>query len=257
MGGPIHCIASDETGTKVALSCGSDVVIVEQYAICELNFTLAHCDGRVEPQQLYGRTQETSLDHRRYQGWMRNSQIQLGALFISSKTGSRWWSRTLIMGLCKSFCSLSQALAPMNIVSSCWDISSLELKWQITPRTCSMCVLTGVNEFLNIRSSIHRASSTISPDEKVVVVANLYDGLDWYKIPDRSFSRSVPLRINQNFPIPVLLVDGGNTLLVGSTSGNVKILDAHTAETIQTLEHDRMSSTIRSPPIILTKALIM
>ena len=85
----------------------------------------------------------------------------------------------------------------------------------------------------------HSASSAVSPDEKVVVVANLYDGLDWYKIPDRTFSRSVPLRINQNVPIPVLLVDGGKTLLVGGTSGNMKVLDAHTAETIQTLDHDR------------------
>ena len=90
------------------------------------------------------------------------------------------------------------------------------------------------------------------------MVANLYDGLDWYKIPDRSFSRSVPLRINQNLPIPVLLVDGGKTLLVGSTSGNVKVLDAHTAETIQTLEHDRtVISTTESSSIALIKGLIM
>ena len=46
MGGPVHCITSDRTGTKVALSCGSDVVVVEQYAICELNFILIHYDGR-------------------------------------------------------------------------------------------------------------------------------------------------------------------------------------------------------------------
>lgn len=83
------------------------------------------------------------------------------------------------------------------------------------------------------------ASSAVSPDENVVIVANLYDGLDWYKIPDRTFSRSVPLRINQNVPIPVLLVDGGKTLLVGGTSGSVKVLDAQTAETVQTLDHDR------------------
>lgn len=86
--------------------------------------------------------------------------------------------------------------------------------------------------------NLSSASSTVSPDEKIVVVANLYDGLDWYKIPDRSFSRSVPLRINHNVPIPVLLVDMGNTLLVGGTSGSVKVLDAHTAETIQMLDHD-------------------
>lgn len=74
------------------------------------------------------------------------------------------------------------------------------------------------------------------------MVANLYDGLDWYKIPDRIFSRSVPLRISHNVPIPVLLVDSGETLIVGGTSGTAKILDAHSAETIQTLDHDRAKS---------------
>lgn len=73
-------------------------------------------------------------------------------------------------------------------------------------------------------------------------MANLYDGLDWYKIPDRTFSRSVPLRISHNVPIPVLLVDGGKILLVGGTSGTVRVLDANTAETVQTLEHDRKTA---------------
>ena len=39
MGGPIHYITSDKTGTKVALSYGSDIAIVEQHTICELDFT--------------------------------------------------------------------------------------------------------------------------------------------------------------------------------------------------------------------------
>ena len=71
-------------------------------------------------------------------------------------------------------------------------------------------------------------------------MTNLYDGLDWYNIPDRTFSRSVPLRINHNVPIPVLLVDEGNVLLVGGTSGAIKVLNTHTAETIQTLDHTRV-----------------
>lgn len=71
-------------------------------------------------------------------------------------------------------------------------------------------------------------------------MANLYDGLDWYNITDRTFSRSVPLRINHNVPIPILLADGGNALLVGGTSGTIKILNTHTAETIQTLDHTRV-----------------
>jgi len=97
------------------------------------------------------------------------------------------------------------------------------------------------------------ASSAVSPNEKFVVVANLYDGLDWYKLPERTFSRSVPLRITRNVPIPVLLVDEGKTLLVGGTAGNVKVLDAHTAETVQTLDHDRRKP---STPRSLIAALI-
>ena len=80
--------------------------------------------------------------------------------------------------------------------------------------------------------------STVSSDEKVVVVSNLYDGLDWYTIPDRAFSRSVPIRIARNVIIPVQFVDGDYLLITGGTSGTAKVLDARTAETIQTLDHD-------------------
>ena len=80
--------------------------------------------------------------------------------------------------------------------------------------------------------------STVSFDEKVVVVSNLYDGLDWYKIPDRAFSRSVPIRIAKNVIVPVRFADGDALLIAGGTSGMAKVLDARTAETIQTLDHD-------------------
>lgn len=70
------------------------------------------------------------------------------------------------------------------------------------------------------------------------MVSNLYDGLDWYKIPDRAFSRSVPIRIAKNVIIPVQFADGDNLLITGGTSGMAKVLDARTAETIQTLDHD-------------------
>ena len=80
--------------------------------------------------------------------------------------------------------------------------------------------------------------STVSSDEKIVVVSNLYDGLDWYKIPDRAFSRSVPIRIAKNVIIPVRFADEDALLITGGTSGMAKVLDARTAETIQTLDHD-------------------
>jgi hypothetical protein len=71
------------------------------------------------------------------------------------------------------------------------------------------------------------------------VVSNLYDGLDWYSIPERTFSRAVPIRITRNKPIPVLFINEGDALVVGGSSGDARILDSRTAETLQTLEHDR------------------
>jgi len=71
MGGSIHCIATDETGTKVALSYGSDIAIVEQYTICtpdhppphtmaELTMTAAWTNARnlPEPPSLPGLDEE-------------------------------------------------------------------------------------------------------------------------------------------------------------------------------------------------------
>lgn len=85
--------------------------------------------------------------------------------------------------------------------------------------------------------------STISLDEKTLVVSNLYDGLDWYNIPDRVFSRAVPVRIVRNKPIPVLFIDNGNAIVVGGSSGTARILDSRTAETIQSLDHSGKSLT--------------
>ena len=44
MGGPIHYITSDGTGTKIALAYGTDIAIMEQYAICALSLTFIGCD---------------------------------------------------------------------------------------------------------------------------------------------------------------------------------------------------------------------
>jgi len=83
-----------------------------------------------------------------------------------------------------------------------------------------------------------RGSSTISSDKKVVVVSNLYDGLDWYMISNCAFSRLVPIHITKNVIIPVQFVDRDSLLITGGTSGIAKVLDACTVETIQALDHD-------------------
>lgn len=79
----------------------------------------------------------------------------------------------------------------------------------------------------------------MSLDEKYIVVSNLYDGLDWYSIADRALSHTVQCPINQqmNLPIPVLFTRDGGTIITGGTCGSVRVLDASTSETIQTLPH--------------------
>ena len=93
---------------------------------------------------------------------------------------------------------------------------------------------------LNLEDSGH---SAISLDEKHIVVSNLYDGLDWYSVADRSLSHTVQCPINQqmNLPVPVLFTHDGETIIMGGTCGSARLLDASTSETIQTLPHAGMS----------------
>ena len=82
-------------------------------------------------------------------------------------------------------------------------------------------------------------SSAISPGEKDIVVFNLFDGLDFYSIADRTLSRSVPCSANQQGIItPVLFNSDGSTVIVGGASGSVKLMDSRSCETIQVLPHD-------------------
>ncbi|KAF9653289.1 hypothetical protein BDM02DRAFT_3062183, partial [Thelephora ganbajun] len=75
---------------------------------------------------------------------------------------------------------------------------------------------------------------------KHVVVSNLFDGLDFYSIADRTLSHSVPCPINQqcNTLVPVLFSSNGSAVIVGGTSGSVRILDSRSCKTLQVLSHD-------------------
>jgi len=135
-----------------------------------------------------------------------------------------------------SLISCHVALTPHNL-SSCWNVNSLEMSWHLVPRTCCMYVHGPLTS--DSADEFYSGRSTISLDQKTLVVSNLYDGLDWYNIPDRAFSRAVPIRITRNKPLPVLFIDDGDAIIIGGSSGEVRILDSRTAETLQTLEHDR------------------
>jgi hypothetical protein len=95
---------------------------------------------------------------------------------------------------------------------------------------------------LSLRSIVKfscRGWSTISPGGRHIVVSNLFDGLDFYSISDRTLSQSIPCPINQqkNVPIPVLFNGDGSSIIVGGTSGSVRVLDSSSCETVQVLPH--------------------
>ncbi|KAJ3721383.1 hypothetical protein DFJ43DRAFT_1158562 [Lentinula guzmanii] len=65
------------------------------------------------------------------------------------------------------------------------------------------------------------ATSAKSPDSRSVVAANLCQGLDWFKImPDRLKKMSTTHQPQQiNIPLPVLFIDHGQAVIMGSTNG--------------------------------------
>lgn len=80
----------------------------------------------------------------------------------------------------------------------------------------------------------------MSPDERFVVVSNLFDGFDWYSLSDRTIRHTIPIRINpqKNLPVPVKFTADGGTVVTGGTNGGARVLDSRTSETTQLLPHD-------------------
>ena len=83
----------------------------------------------------------------------------------------------------------------------------------------------------------------MSPDNKFVVVSNLFDGFDWYSILDRTIRHTIPIRIDQqeNLPVPVKFTKAGDAIIAGSTTGGARVLDSRTSETVQLLPQDGSS----------------
>lgn len=75
------------------------------------------------------------------------------------------------------------------------------------------------------------------------MVSNLFDGLDFYSIANRALSHSVPCPMNQqdNGLVPVLYSNDGSILIVGGSSGSMRVLDSRSCETLQILSHDGRS----------------
>ncbi|KAJ3731382.1 hypothetical protein DFJ43DRAFT_1040147 [Lentinula guzmanii] len=75
--------------------------------------------------------------------------------------------------------------------------------------------------------------------DDILEESNLCQGLDWFKImPDRLKKMSTTYQPQQiNIPLPVLFIDHGQAVIMGSTNGCALILEVKHGEKVQALKH--------------------
>ena len=80
-----------------------------------------------------------------------------------------------------------------------------------------------------------------------MVVTNLYDGIDWYSLRGSNYERTFFVRTTfdmsnkDNGKVPIMYVQAGFLVLVGSSGGSVRLFNAQTGDLAQTLEHEGVS----------------
>lgn len=73
----------------------------------------------------------------------------------------------------------------------------------------------------------------------MLVVTNLYDGLDYYSIPTRRWVNTTIHSMGENVCVPVEHIHDGSDILFGGSSGCARILHKANGVTTAVLEHDR------------------
>lgn len=91
---------------------------------------------------------------------------------------------------------------------------------------------------------IFRGCSTVSPNEKILAVTNLYDGIDWYSLDsnhfmDTPFQNTTPHTISENVILPVIFVHNGTAVLSGTSTGCARITSQKDHSLVELLQHDR------------------
>ncbi|KAJ3898502.1 hypothetical protein F5879DRAFT_927009 [Lentinula edodes] len=81
--------------------------------------------------------------------------------------------------------------------------------------------------------------SAKSPDSKLVVMTDTCVGLAWFKVmPERLKKMSTTnMAQDSNVPLPVLFINQGQAVIMGTTKGCALILGVKHAEKLQTLKH--------------------
>ncbi|KAG2745531.1 WD40 repeat-like protein [Suillus brevipes Sb2] len=118
-------------------------------------------------------------------------------------------------------CSLIVVYFQHGIVS--WQIESLQPEWTIWPKSTRIWSISG--------------AACFSADGKTVVVSNLFDGFDCYSIGNGEHLANLPTPIMHNVPLPSLFIEGGKSILCGSSCGYALLYSGNMNTVLQVLRH--------------------
>ncbi|RPD60452.1 hypothetical protein L226DRAFT_469432, partial [Lentinus tigrinus ALCF2SS1-7] len=79
-------------------------------------------------------------------------------------------------------------------------------------------------------------------DEELLVVSNLYDGFDLYRLSDQTHLHTFQVNTRINVPLPVLFIEGASgRVVLGTSCGQVRIVDVSGGVVLQELDHNGTS----------------
>ncbi|KAM6491151.1 WD40-repeat-containing domain protein, partial [Amanita muscaria] len=106
----------------------------------------------------------------------------------------------------------------------CWDITMSVPLWQINP----------------VHSHKYIGFSSVSSDERYVIVSNLSTGADLYSLETLQKSQSYTCQVDprSNVPVSVHFLHDGKQVACGTHTGGIPIWDRKTGSIVQTLQHD-------------------
>jgi hypothetical protein len=101
----------------------------------------------------------------------------------------------------------------------------------------------GSSAYSHIMQFLFRGCSAVSPNQKILAVTNLYDGIDWYSLDSNHFT-DTPFRnttshaISENVILPVTFVHNGTAVLSGTSTGCARITSVKDHSLVELLQHD-------------------
>jgi hypothetical protein len=83
----------------------------------------------------------------------------------------------------------------------------------------------------------------VSPNEKILAVTNLYDGIDWYSLisnhfMDASYQHTTTHTNPENVILPITFIHGNSAVLSGTSYGCARITNVKDWSLAETLRHD-------------------